>query len=161
MSIDSHNTLVHASSRLVSLLGVDNLIVVETNDAVMVIDKSLSQDLKHIVTQLQQGKRKEHTIHRKVHRPWGWYDSLDEGGHYKVNRIQVKPNASLSLQKHHQRADHWTLVSGTAGIAIVKKVIILRESQSTYIPSGKLHRLTNSGNIPLEIIEVQSGDYLG
>jgi mannose-1-phosphate guanylyltransferase / mannose-6-phosphate isomerase len=161
LSTDSFNTLVHASSRLVSLVGVDNLIVVETPDAVMVVDKSRSQDVKHIVAQLQQTQREEHTLHRKVHRPWGWYDSIDEGGRFKVKRIQVKPKASLSLQKHHHRAEHWIVVTGTAEITNGDKVLTLTENQSTYIPLGEVHRLANPGSIPLEIIEVQSGSYLG
>ena len=161
LSTDSKNTLVHATSRLVSLVGVENLIVVETPDAVMVADKTRSQDVKHIVIQLQKTKREEHTLHRKVHRPWGWYDSIDEGGRFKVKRIQVKPKASLSLQKHHHRAEHWIVVTGTAEITNGDKVLTLTENQSTYIPLGEVHRLANPGTIPLEIIEVQSGSYLG
>jgi mannose-1-phosphate guanylyltransferase/mannose-6-phosphate isomerase len=161
LSTDSKNTLVHATSRLVSLVGVENLIVVETPDAVLVADKSRSQDVKHIVTQLQKTKREEHTLHRKVHRPWGWYDSIDEGGRFKVKRIQVQPKASLSLQKHHHRAEHWIVVKGTAEITNGSKVLLLTENQSTYIPLGEVHRLANPGTIPLEIIEVQSGSYLG
>ena len=161
LTTDSKNTLVHATGRLVSLVGVENLIVVETPDAVLVADKARSQDVKHIVTQLQQTKREEHTLHRKVHRPWGWYDSIDEGGRFKVKRIQVKPKASLSLQKHHHRAEHWIVVTGTAEITNGDKVLTLTENQSTYIPLGELHRLVNPGTIPLEIIEVQSGSYLG
>ena len=161
LSTDSKNTLVHATSRLVSLVGVENLVVVETPDAVLVADKSRSQDVKHIVTQLQTTQREEHTLHRKVHRPWGWYDSIDEGGRFKVKRIQVKPKASLSLQKHHHRAEHWIVVTGTAEITNGDKVLTLTENQSTYIPLGEVHRLANPGTIPLEIIEVQSGGYLG
>jgi len=161
LTTDSRNTLVYATSRLVSLVGVESLIVVETPDAVMVADKSRSQDVKHIVTQLQKTKREEQTLHRKVHRPWGWYDSIDEGGRFKVKRIQVKPKASLSLQKHHHRAEHWIVVSGTAEITNGDKVLTLTENQSTYIPLGSVHRLANPGTIPLEIIEVQSGSYLG
>lgn len=161
LTTDSRNTLVHATSRLVSLVGVENLIVVETPDAVLVADKTCSQDVKHIVTQLQKTKREEHTLHRKVHRPWGWYDSIDEGGRFKVKRIQVKPKASLSLQKHHHRAEHWIVVTGTAEITNGDKVLTLTENQSTYIPLGEVHRLANPGTIPLEIIEVQSGSYFG
>jgi len=161
LATDSHNTLVHATSRLVSLVGVKNLVVVETPDAVLVADRSRSQDVKHIVNDLQQQKREEHTLHRKVHRPWCWYDSIDEGGRFKVKRIQVKPGASLSLQKHHHRAEHWVVVSGTAEITCGDKKLLLTENQSTYIPLGEVHRLANPGTIPLEIIEVQSGSYLG
>jgi mannose-1-phosphate guanylyltransferase/mannose-6-phosphate isomerase len=157
----SRNTLVHATSRLVSLVGVSDLVVVETPDAVLVASKANSQDVKHIVSQLTAQKRKEHALHRKVHRPWGWYDSIDEGGRFKVKRIQVKPGASLSLQKHHHRAEHWIVVTGTAEITNGDKVLTLTENQSTYIPLGEVHRLANPGTIPLEIIEVQSGSYLG
>lgn len=161
LTANSKNTLVHATSRLVTLVGVENLIVVETPDAVLVADKDRSQDVKHIVTQLQKTQREEHTLHRKVHRPWGWYDSIHEGGCFKVKRIQVKPKASLSLQKHYHRAEHWIVVTGTAEITNGDKVLILTENQSTYIPLGEVHRLANPGTIPLEIIEVQSGCYLG
>ena len=161
LTTDSRNTLVHATSRLVGLVGVENLIVVETPDAVLVADKTRSQDVKHIVDQLQKTKREEHALHRKVHRPWGWYDSIDEGARFKVKRIQVKPKASLSMQKHHHRAEHWIVVTGTAEITNGDKVLTLTENQSTYIPLGEVHRLANPGTIPLEIIEVQSGGYLG
>ncbi|PUE60899.1 mannose-1-phosphate guanylyltransferase/mannose-6-phosphate isomerase [Limnohabitans sp. 2KL-17] len=161
LTTDSRNTLVHASSRLVTLVGVSDLVVIETADAVLVADKTRSQDVKHIVAQLQNTKREEQTLHRKVHRPWGWYDSIDEGGRFKVKRIQVKPKASLSLQKHHHRAEHWIVVTGTAEITNGDQVITLTENQSTYIPLGAVHRLVNPGTIPLEIIEVQSGSYLG
>ncbi len=158
---DCSNTLVHATSRLVSLVGVDDLIVIETPDAVLVADRIRSQDVKHIVNTLSRKGRVEHTLHRKVHRPWGWYDNIDEGGRFKVKRIQVKPGASLSLQKHHHRAEHWVVVSGTAEITNGDKKLMLSENQSTYIPLGEVHRLTNPGSIPLEIIEIQSGGYLG
>jgi mannose-1-phosphate guanylyltransferase / mannose-6-phosphate isomerase len=161
ISTGSCNTLVHATSRLVSLVGVQDLVVVETPDAVLVADKRLSQDVKHIVAALQESHRGEQNLHRKVHRPWGWYDSIDEGGRFKVKRIQVKPKGSLSLQKHHHRAEHWVVVTGTAEITNGDKKILLTENQSTYIPLGETHRLANPGQIPLEIIEVQSGSYLG
>lgn len=161
ITTDSSNTLVHATSRLVSLVGVENLIVIETSDAVLVADKSRSQDVRHIVDQLMISGREERTLHRKVHRPWGWYDSIDDGHRFKVKRIQVKPKACLSLQKHHHRAEHWIVVKGTAEITNGDKTILLSENQSTYIPLGEVHRLTNPGTIPLEIIEVQSGSYLG
>ncbi len=156
-----HNTLAHSSSRLVALVGVHDLVVVETPDAVLVADKSRSQEVKHIVSALKQQKREEHSLHRKVHRPWGWYDSIDEGGRFKVKRIHVKPGASLSLQKHHHRAEHWVVVKGTAEITCGYTKQILTENQSTYIPLGEVHRLANPGAITLEIIEVQSGSYLG
>ena len=161
LATDCHNTLVHATSRLVGLVGVQNLVVVETPDAVLVADQSRSQDVKHIVNALQQKKREEHSLHRKVHRPWGWYDNIDEGGRFKVKRIQVKPGASLSLQKHRHRAEHWVVVKGVAEITCGNKKLLLAENQSTYIPPGEVHRLANPGTIPLEIIEVQSGSYLG
>ena len=158
---DASNSLVHASSRLVSAVGVDNLVIVETADAVLVTHRSNSQDVKSIVNQLEQQKREEKNLHRKVARPWGWYDSVDEGERFKVKRIQVKPGASLSLQMHHHRAEHWIVVKGTAEITNGDKVLLLTENQSTYIPQGQTHRLANPGKTPLEIIEVQSGNYLG
>ncbi len=158
---NSKNSLVHASTRLVSAVGVENLIIVETADAVLVADRKNSQDVKHIVNQLESQKREEKNLHRKVSRPWGWYDSVDEGERFKVKRIQVKPGASLSLQMHHHRAEHWIVVKGTAEITNGDQVILLTENQSTYIPQGQTHRLANPGKTPLEIIEVQSGSYLG
>ncbi len=157
----SSNTLVHATSRLVGVVGMDNVIVIETPDAVLVADRSRSQEVKQIVGQLQSAKRSEHTLHRQVHRPWGWYDSIDSGPRFQVKRIMVKPGASLSLQKHHHRAEHWIVVSGTAEVTNGDQVLILTENQSTYIPLGQIHRLANPGKVPLEIIEVQSGSYLG
>jgi mannose-1-phosphate guanylyltransferase/mannose-6-phosphate isomerase len=158
---NTKNSLVHASSRLVSTVGVENLIIVETADAVLVADRKNSQDVKSIVSQLEQQKREEKNLHRKVARPWGWYDSVDEGERFKVKRIQVKPGASLSLQMHHHRAEHWIVVKGVAEITNGDQIIILTENQSTYIPQGQTHRLANPGKTPLEIIEVQSGSYLG
>ncbi|GAP35327.1 mannose-1-phosphate guanylyltransferase/mannose-6-phosphate isomerase [Piscinibacter sakaiensis] len=158
---DCSDTLVHATSRLVGAVGLDNVVVVETSDAVLVADRSRSQDVKHIVGELQQRSRGEHTLHRKVHRPWGWYDSIDAGPRFQVKRILVKPGASLSLQKHHHRAEHWIVVSGTAEVTNGDQVLTLTENQSTYIPLGQVHRLANPGKMPLEIIEVQSGSYLG
>jgi mannose-1-phosphate guanylyltransferase/mannose-6-phosphate isomerase len=158
---NSTNSLVYANSRLVSTVGLDNMIVIETADAVLVADRRKSQDVKHIVNQLEIQQREEKNLHRKVARPWGWYDSVDEGERFKVKRIQVKPGASLSLQMHHHRAEHWIVVKGTAEITNGDKVITLTENQSTYIPQGQTHRLANPGKTPLEIIEVQSGSYLG
>ena len=155
------NSLIYASSRLVSAVGVDNLIIVETADAVLVADRNQSQHVKKIVGRLDENGREELTLHRKVFRPWGWYDSIDEAERFKVKRIQVKPGASLSLQKHHHRAEHWIVVKGTAEVTCGDKVILLTENQSTYIPLGESHRLKNPGIVPLEIIEVQSGGYLG
>jgi mannose-1-phosphate guanylyltransferase/mannose-6-phosphate isomerase len=158
---NSKNSLIHASSRLVSAVGVENLIIVETADAVLVADRKNSQDVKNIFSKLESQKREEKSLHRKVSRPWGWYDSVDEGERFKVKRIQVKPGASLSLQMHHHRAEHWIVVKGTAEITNGDQVLLLTENQSTYIPQGQTHRLANPGKTPLEIIEVQSGSYLG
>ncbi len=158
---DSRNTLVHATSRLVSLVGVDNLMVIETPDAVLVADRERSQDVKKIVAALESQGRGEKNLHRKVHRPWGWYDSIDSGPRFQVKRILVKPGASLSLQMHHHRAEHWIVVSGTAEVVNGEQVLTLTENQSTYIPLGCKHRLSNPGKVALEIIEVQSGSYLG
>ncbi|MFO1244941.1 MAG: mannose-1-phosphate guanylyltransferase/mannose-6-phosphate isomerase [Ramlibacter sp.] len=157
----SQGNLVHASSRLVCLVGVRDLIVVETPDAVLVADRANSQDVKTAVAALTAAGRPELASHRKVHRPWGWYDSIDEGPRFKVKRIMVKPKASLSLQMHHHRAEHWVVVKGTAEITHGDKTLILTENQSTYIPLGEVHRLANPGTMALEIIEVQSGSYLG
>ena len=158
---NTKNSLVHASSRLVSAVGVENLIIIETADAVLVADRKNSQDVKNIVGQLESKKREEKNLHRKVSRPWGWYDSVDEGERFKVKRIQVKPGASLSLQMHHYRAEHWIVVKGVAEITNGDQLLTLTENQSTYIPQGQTHRLANPGSEPLEIIEVQSGSYLG
>ena len=158
---DSRNTLVHATSRLVSVVGLQDVVVVETADAVLVADRAQSQNVKKIVSQLGAEQRGEQALHRKVHRPWGWYDSIDLGDRFQVKRILVKPGASLSLQKHHHRAEHWIVVSGTAEVTNGEQVILLTENQSTYIPLGQVHRLANPGRVPLEIIEVQSGSYLG
>jgi mannose-1-phosphate guanylyltransferase/mannose-6-phosphate isomerase len=153
-------SFIHGSSRLVSTVGVKDLVIIETADAVLVADRKNSQDVKEIVGLLTQQQRKETNLHRKVARPWGWYDSVDEGERFKVKRIQVKPGASLSLQLHHHRAEHWIVVKGTAEVTNGDQVILLTENQSTYIPQGQTHRLANPGKTPLEIIEVQSGSYL-
>jgi mannose-1-phosphate guanylyltransferase/mannose-6-phosphate isomerase len=158
---DSHNTLVHATSRLVGVVGLQDVVVVETPDAVLVASRERSQDVKNIVNHLGREQRGEQALHRKVHRPWGWYDSIDNGPRHQVKRILVKPGASLSLQMHHHRAEHWIVVSGTAEVTNGDNVIMLTENQSTYIPLGQTHRLRNPGKMPLEIIEVQSGSYLG
>lgn len=155
------NSLVYSSNRLVSAVGVKDLVIVETADAVLVADRNNSQEVKVIVKRLEEESREEKNFHRKVSRPWGWYDSVDEGERFKVKRIQVKPGASLSLQMHHHRAEHWIVVRGTAEITNGDQVITLHENQSTYIPQGQTHRLANPGKTPLEIIEVQSGSYLG
>ncbi|MFN7695594.1 MAG: mannose-1-phosphate guanylyltransferase/mannose-6-phosphate isomerase [Burkholderiales bacterium] len=155
------NTLVQAGSRLVAAVGLKDVMVIETPDAVLVIDRARSQEVKAIVEQLQKQGRGERELHRKVHRPWGWYDGIDAGERFQVKRIQVKPGASLSLQMHHHRAEHWIVVSGTAEVTVGAKTVLLSENQSIYIPLGETHRLANPGKLPLEIIEVQSGSYLG
>jgi len=158
---DTRKTHVHATGRLVAVVGLDDVVVVETADAVLVAHRQRSQDVKKVVAALGSSKRTEQALHRKVHRPWGWYDSIDHGGRFQVKRIMVKPGASLSLQMHHHRAEHWIVVSGTAEVTNGDKVILLGENQSTFIPLGEKHRLANRGKVPLEIIEVQSGSYLG
>jgi mannose-1-phosphate guanylyltransferase/mannose-6-phosphate isomerase len=158
---DCRNTLARSSGRLVSMVGVQDLIVVETADAVLVADRARSQEVKQIVDKLAASGRGEGLLHRKVHRPWGWYDSIDMGARFQVKRIMVKPGASLSLQMHHHRAEHWIVVSGTAEVTNGDKTFILTENQSTYIPLGHVHRLANPGKVDLEIVEVQSGSYLG
>lgn len=158
---NSQNVLVNANSRLVSVVGAENLIVVETKDAVLVVDKNHVQDVKKVVEHLKANHRTEHLNHREVLRPWGMYDSIDQGERYQVKRITVKPGAKLSVQMHYHRAEHWIVVSGTARITNGEKTFLLTENQSTYIPSGEVHALENPGKIPLELIEVQSGAYLG
>jgi mannose-1-phosphate guanylyltransferase/mannose-6-phosphate isomerase len=158
---DSRNSLVHATSRLVGVLGVDDVTVVETADAVLVAHRSKSPQVKELVAALAESGRSETSLHRRVHRPWGWYENIDHGPRFQVKRILVKPGARLSLQMHHHRAEHWVVVSGTAEVTNGASVTMLSENQSTYIPLGQTHRLANPGKVPLEIIEVQSGSYLG
>ncbi len=155
------DSLIHSDSRLVAALGVRNLIVVETADAVLVADRSRAQDVKRLVEHIKAQRRGEHLVHRQVFRPWGSYEGLVESGRFQVKRIIVKPGASLSLQMHHHRAEHWIVVRGTASVTCGDEVRLLTEDQSTYIPLGTAHRLHNPGRIDLEIIEVQSGSYLG
>lgn len=157
----SRNTYVHADSRLVATVGLDDLVIVETKDAVLVAHKDHVQDVKKIVEQLKSGSRTEHINHREVYRPWGIYDSVDNGHRYQVKRITVKPGAKLSVQMHHHRAEHWIVVSGTARVTNGEKTYLVCENESTYIPIGQIHALENPGVIPLELIEVQSGSYLG
>ncbi len=158
---DARNTLAYASDRLVACLGVEDLVVVETPDAVMVAHRERTQDVKAIVARLRSEGRSQATAHRKIHRPWGFYDSIDAGPRFQVKRIVVKPGASLSLQMHHHRAEHWIVVSGTARVTRGEESFLLSENQSTYIPLGVTHRLENPGKVALEMIEVQSGSYLG
>lgn len=157
----SKNNYCYSESRLVSLLGVSNLVVVETKDAVLVANKDTVQDIKKIVELLKQQNRTEHYCHREVYRPWGKYDSIDNAPRYQVKRITVKPGQKLSIQMHHHRSEHWIVVSGTAKVHKGKESFLLAENQSVYIPLGEIHALENPGKLPLELIEVQSGSYLG
>lgn len=161
LMVDTHNSYLHTNGRLLATVGVSNLVVVETDDAVLVADKSCVQDVKAVVNQLQARARSEGESHRKVYRPWGMYDSIAMNGRYQVKRIVVKPGARLSLQMHHHRAEHWIVVQGTGLVTRGDEKILLSVNESTYIPIGMAHRLENPGVIPLEIIEVQTGDYLG
>ncbi|AUM11533.1 mannose-1-phosphate guanylyltransferase/mannose-6-phosphate isomerase [Ketobacter alkanivorans] len=158
---DTHNTMVHASGKLVTCLGVKDLVVVETADAVLVADINQVQKVKDIVKLIEASGRSEHEFHREVHRPWGRFDSVDAGDRYQVKRITVKPGAKLSTQLHHHRAEHWVVVQGTARVRRGEDSILLAENQSVYIPLGEVHYLENPGKIPLEIIEIQTGSYLG
>jgi len=158
---DTTNSLFMAQGRCIAAVGLDNVVVVETPDAVLVADKNKCQDVKAIVSQLKDGNREEYRFHSRVYRPWGDYEGVDAGGRYQVKRLTVKPGAKLSLQMHHHRAEHWIVVSGTARVTRGDDVFILSENESTYIPLGTTHRLENPGSIALEIIEVQSGSYLG
>ena len=161
ISIDTRDSYIDAGSRLVATVGVDHLVVVETSDAVLVASKERVQDVKAVVDQLKARQRPEGRLHRKVYRPWGCYDSIDFDQRFQVKRITVNPGASLSSQMHHHRAEHWVVVHGTARVTRGEEVFLLTENQSTYISVGVRHRLENPGKIPLEIVEVQSGSYLG
>ncbi len=157
----SSGNLVYGSKRLVSLLGVDDLLVVDTDDALLVAHREQAQTIKTLVDQLRQDNRTEVSMHREVHRPWGSYDCIDAGPRFQVKRIRVQPGASLSRQRHFHRAEHWVVVTGTAEVSRGDEVFLLHENQSTYIPVGVVHRLANPGKVMLELIEVQSGSYLG
>lgn len=155
------NSYINAEGKLVSVIGLDNVVVVETKDAVMVADKDKVQDIKHVVNALKAQRRSEYVFHREVFRPWGSYDAIDSGERFQVKRIRVKPGEKLSLQMHHHRAEHWIVVTGTAQVTIGEQTQIISENESTYIPIGAVHCLENPGSITLELIEVQSGSYLG
>ena len=161
IAISSANNYLHSNNKLIAVVGIDNLVVVETKDAILVAHKEQVQDVKMIVNHLKAVGRTEHKIHREVYRPWGKYDSLDIGNRDQVKRITVKPGAKLSIQMHHHRAEHWIVVSGTAKVTNGDQTILLTENESTYIPIGQIHALENPGVLPLELIEVQSGSYLG
>jgi len=158
---DSSGCYFYAESRLVSAVGLKDHVVVETKDAVLVAPRDRVQDVKQLVARLKAEGRQEHSLHREVFRPWGSYDSIDNGKRFQVKRLMIKPGAQLSLQLHHHRAEHWIVVSGTARVTCGDKVFLLEENQSTYIPIGEKHRIENPGRIPLHIVEVQSGSYLG
>jgi mannose-1-phosphate guanylyltransferase/mannose-1-phosphate guanylyltransferase/mannose-6-phosphate isomerase len=161
ITINTQNSLIHAEHKLVTVIGLDNLVIVETKDALMIASKDSVQEVKEIVGQLGKLGRCEINIHQKVYRPWGHYDSVDTGDRHQTKRIVVDPGAKLSLQKHHHRAEHWVVVKGTALVTKNEEKTLLFENESIYIPSGTVHCLENPGVIPLEIVEVQSGSYLG
>ncbi|MBO9497547.1 mannose-1-phosphate guanylyltransferase/mannose-6-phosphate isomerase, partial [Thalassotalea sp. G20_0] len=158
---DTRNTYVRSEKKLIATVGVDDLVITESDDAILVAHKDRVQDVKKIVDRLKAENRTEVKLHRKVYRPWGAYDSIDMGDRFQVKRITVKPGAQLSLQMHHHRAEHWIVVKGTAVVTNGDQEILLTENQSTYIPIGVVHRLENPGKFDLELIEVQSGGYLG
>lgn len=158
---DVNNTLVRAENRFVAAVGVEDLLIVETSDAVLVAHRDCAQDVKNIVDHLKASGRSEHKMHPRVYRPWGWYEGIDIGERFQVKRIMVKPGEKLSLQMHHHRAEHWVVVSGSAMITIDDVTKLYTENESTYIPIGSTHRLENPGKLPLHLIEVQSGSYLG
>ena len=161
ITVDSDNCYFNAEQKLIAAVGVSNLVVIETKDAILVAQKDKVQNVKKIVDKLKESDRTEHYIHREVYRPWGKYDSIDAGPRDHVKRITVKPGEKLSIQKHYHRAEHWIVVSGTASVTNGDKVILVSENESTYIPLGTIHALENPGKIPLEMIEVQTGSYLG
>jgi mannose-1-phosphate guanylyltransferase len=158
---ETTNSLIHGNERLIATVGIDNLVIVDTKDALLVATKDKVQDVKKIVEQLKAEDRTEFKNHREVYRPWGKYDSIDNGSRYQVKRITVKPGEKLSIQMHHHRAEHWIVVSGTAKVTNGDKTFLVTENESTYIPIGVVHALENPGQLPLEMIEVQSGSYLG
>ncbi|WED26885.1 mannose-1-phosphate guanylyltransferase/mannose-6-phosphate isomerase [Vibrio sp. DW001] len=161
ITIDSTNNYIFAEHKLVSIVGVDNLVVIETKDAILVANKDKVQDVKRVVTKLKEAGRTEQKLHREVYRPWGKYDSIDFGARDQVKRITVKPGEKLSIQKHFHRSEHWVVVSGTASVLNGDETTIVTENESIYIPLGTVHALENPGKIPLEMIEVQTGSYLG
>lgn len=161
IALDNHDCFIQAENKLIATIGLEHIVVVETDDAIMVAHKDRVQDVKTIVNKLKKEGRSESSLHRKVYRPWGYYDSIDSGERFQVKRIVVNPGAQLSLQMHHHRAEHWIVVQGTAEVRCGDKTMLLSENKSTYIPLGEIHQLSNPGKFPLEMIEVQSGSYLG
>jgi mannose-1-phosphate guanylyltransferase/mannose-6-phosphate isomerase len=155
------NSYVNSEQRLIAVIGLDDIVVVETKDAILVANKNKVQDIKNVVNQLKAEKRPEFEFHREVFRPWGSYDAIDNGTRYQVKRISVKPGEKLSVQMHHHRAEHWIVVSGSANVTVGEKTKLVTENESVYIPIGQVHALENPGKILLELIEVQSGSYLG
>ncbi len=158
---DTKNSYLRSESRFVAVIGLHDVVVVETVDALLIMHKDKAQDVKRAIEYLKSNGRTEHIDHTRVHRPWGWYECIDQGDRFKVKRIMVKPKEKLSLQMHHHRAEHWVIVSGTAKVRVGEQTMLLAENQSTYIPIGQIHRLENPGKLPLHLIEVQSGTYLG
>jgi mannose-1-phosphate guanylyltransferase/mannose-6-phosphate isomerase len=161
LTVDTHNSYIHAENKLVAAIGVEDMVIIETADAVMIAPKDRVQEVKDIVGQLKAAQRAEAEVHRKIYRPWGHYHSIDDGDRHQTKRMVVKPGAKLSVQKHHHRAEHWVVVKGTALVTRGDEKLLLTENESTYIPLGVVHCLENPGVIPLEIVEVQSGSYLG
>lgn len=161
IAVDTEATYIRGNGRLVTTLGVKNLVIVDTGDAVLIADKGRVQDVRDLVAKLKNINRTEHEIHAQVYRPWGFYESIEAGDRYQVKHLMVKPGASLSLQMHHHRAEHWVVVCGTARVTLDNKEMLVSENESIYIPIGTVHRLENPGKVPLSIIEVQSGCYLG
>jgi mannose-1-phosphate guanylyltransferase/mannose-6-phosphate isomerase len=161
VTMDARGCVVHSSDRLTTLVGVSDLVVVSTSDAVMVVPRIRAQEVRELVAKLKAEKRPEATNHKRVHRPWGYYESVDAGERFQVKRIVVVPGGILSLQKHRHRAEHWVVVRGTAEVTIGDRVREVHENESIYIPIGSVHRMANRGKIPLELIEVQTGSYLG
>src|SRR4029079_12055764 len=158
---DTQDSLVFGAERLIATLGVEGLIIVDTDDSLLVAARARGQDVREVVEDLKRANRSEHMSHRRVYRPWGYYESVDAGERYQVKRLMRKPGAAISLQLHHKRAEHWVVVSGRAKVSRGDDTLFLDENQSTYIPVGTKHRLENPGKVPLLIIEVQSGSYLG
>ncbi|HEX5507340.1 MAG TPA: mannose-1-phosphate guanylyltransferase/mannose-6-phosphate isomerase [Pseudolabrys sp.] len=161
LAVDTKGSIIHADDRLAAVIGVEDLVVVSTADAVMVVPRARAQEVRELVSTLKSAKRPEATDHRRVHRPWGYYESIDMGERFQVKRIVVVPGGTLSLQKHQHRAEHWVVVRGTAEVTIGEERREVHENESVYIPIGSVHRLANQGKIPLELIEVQTGSYLG
>jgi mannose-1-phosphate guanylyltransferase/mannose-6-phosphate isomerase len=161
LAVDAKGCVVHAEGRLTAVLGVEDLIVVSTPDAVLVLPRGRAEEVKSLVAELQRRGRAEAKEHRRVHRPWGYYESVDGGERFQVKRIAVIPGGKLSLQRHHHRAEHWVVVRGAAEVTVGDEVRIVHENESIYVPIGSVHRLANPGRIGLELIEVQTGSYLG